>query len=483
MTDTQTCTHEPSVDIREAGLREQVRWFSMFWVLAALAHFTDSDPVGLLPVLAFGIPVLIFPESALALAGFVVAAGVTCATSLPNAANHEIISVLIAATFAIAGGYVWIGRRRIAEGESFLTRWFDTARAPAAMTLVVVYLFTVFHKLNTGFFDPATSCAGALLGKMLELNGATVTLSPAVIQASAFGTIAAESLIMVSLAVPALRRFGLPLGIGFHLVLAPASFWDFATLVFALYMLFVPARVFAKLAPRASTPRVIALGAIGMHLMLATTASLGGGGIGPFGVRLNSLLVLSWYVGMIPMLYLLVRTILADRGPWPGWRVKPVVLLVIPLLAFVNGMAPYLGLKTVSSYSMFSNVHTEQGTTNHLLPVVSKLQLAGYEREVVTITEINMVAAEGVDPMEPQWTDEKPPTTIPVLELRRVLAQWRSEGVERVGLKYQRDGVTHEVADALTDPVFGVAPAWWQQNLLAFRAVNSGDGGPNICRW
>jgi hypothetical protein len=482
MTETQVRGHERSVDIREAGLREQMRWFSTFWVLAALAHFTDNDPLGLLPVLAFGVPVLIFPASGLAFAGFVIAAGVTCATSLPNAANHELISVLIAATFAIAGVHVWIRRRRIPDGESFLTRWLDTARAPAAMSLIVVYLFTVFHKLNSGFFDPATSCAGALLGKLLELNGVIVTLSPTIVRASAIGTIAVESLIMVCLAVPALRRVGLPLGIGFHLVLAPASFWDFATLVFALYMLFVPARVFANMAPRASVPRLIAFGAIGTHLMLATTASLGGGGIGPFGIRLNTLLVLTWYVGMVPMLYLLARTILADRGPWPGWRVRPAVLLIVPLLAFVNGMAPYLGLKTVSSYSMFSNLHTEQGTTNHFFPAMSKLQLTDYERDVVTVTNINLAAGDDVDVMEPQWTDEKPPTTVPLLELRRVVAQWKSEGVARVGLDYQRDGVTHTVADAYADPVLGAPVPLWQRSLLAFRAVNSGDG-PNICRW
>jgi hypothetical protein len=131
---------------------------------------------------------------------------------------------------------------------------------------------------------------------------------------------------------------------------------------------------------------------------------------------------------------------------------------------------------------MFSNLHTEQGTTNHFVSGLSKLQLVDYERDVVTLTKINLAAGPDVDVMEPQWTDERPPTTIPLLELRRVVAQWRSEGVARVSLEYQRDGVTHAVADAYADPVLGVSPSWWQRGFLAFRAVNSTEGA-DICRW
>jgi hypothetical protein len=43
------------------GACEQLRWFSTLWVIAAAVHYTDSNPLGVLPVLALGLPVLVFP--------------------------------------------------------------------------------------------------------------------------------------------------------------------------------------------------------------------------------------------------------------------------------------------------------------------------------------------------------------------------------------------------------------------------------------
>lgn len=165
----------------------------------------------------------------------------------------------------------------------------------------MVYGFAVFHKLNTAFFDPVSSCAGRLLRQALAMNGLDPDLPGAgVVAPAAVGTVVVEAAILVLLAVPGLRRWGLLLGVGFHSVLALASFYDFATTVFALYLLLVPARVFAAM--------------------------------GPVSGRLRR--------------WALVAFAFADHrregGRWPGWRPNPALLLV-PLLAFANGAAPYLG--------------------------------------------------------------------------------------------------------------------------------------------
>jgi hypothetical protein len=69
-----------------------------------------------------------------------------------------------------------------------------------------------------------------------------------------------------------------------------------------------------------------------------------------------------------------------------------------------------------------------------------------------------------------------------VLELRRVVGNWRAAGVANVRLDYLRGGVPHPVANALTDPDLGAPLPWWQQHLVSFRAISSADG-PDICRW
>ncbi|HEY0578662.1 MAG TPA: hypothetical protein VGD73_31550 [Pseudonocardia sp.] len=478
----QNVSDQDPVDPGAVGAGEQLRWFSTLWVIAAAVHYTDSHPLGVLPVLALGLPVLVFPTSTLAFGLFVAGAGVSGAMSLPAAANHKMLSLLVALAFAAAALCVWVTRNRPDTQGTFLARWLETARTPVGLTLLVVYLFTVFDKLNTGFFDPATSCAGRLLDQMLDYDGITLEPNALVVRASA-STVLVEATILVCLAVPRLRRWGLLLGVGFHLVLAPASFWDFATMVFAVYVLFVPPRIFAGLAPRSAGPRRIALAAFGLHVLLSITVTLSGTTDSAFGPRWHTLLVLTWYLALVPMMAQLVRACLTDRGPWPGWRVRPALLLLIPLLAFVNGAAPWLGLKTVASYSMFSNLHTEPSATNHLLPGLTALQLVPYQRDTVTITKVDVIRDRGSGTViQPRWTREKPPTTVPLLEVRRMVGDWRDAGVASIHLEYQRGGVTHVVPNALTDPDVGAPLPWWQQHLLAFRAISSADG-PDICRW
>ena len=483
LTSGEQLDRELPADPEAFGAKEQLRWFSTLWVIAAAVHFTDSDPLAVLPVLALGLPVLMLPTSGLTFGVFVLGAGVNAAMSLPAAANHKVLSLLVALAFGAAALYTWVTRNRPRSQGEFVVRWLAAARTPACVTLLVVYMFTVFDKMNTSFFDPATSCAGFLLDQMLDYNGILAEPGGLVVRLAAIGTVLVEATILVCLAVPKLRRWGLLLGIGFHLFLAPASFWDFATLVFALYILFIPTRVFAKLAPRTATPRLIGLAAFGLHMVLAITVNLAGTDTSPLGLRWHTLILLTWYIAVFPMLYTLVRGFLADREPWPAWRLRPAVLLLIPALAFANGMAPYLGLKTVASYSMFSNLHTEPMAANHLLPGLASLQLVPYPRDTVTITKIDIHRDANSGPVAmSEWTQETPPTTVPFLELRRMVDNWRDGKPASIHLEYQRAGVPHVVQNALTDPELSAPLPWWQQHLLAFRAISSADGA-NICRW
>lgn len=481
--DPQLPGDELPADPATTGTLEQLRWFSTLWVMAAAVHYTDSDPLAVLPVIAVGLPVLMLPTSGLTFGVFVLGAGVSAAMSLPAAANHKVLSLLVSLAFGAAALYVWATRNRAGNTGTFTTRWLTAARAPACLTLLVVYLFTVFDKLNTAFFDPATSCAGFLLNQMFDYNGIPIEAGGLVVRAAAIGTVLVEATILICLATPRLRRWGLLLGIGFHLVLAPASFWDFATMVFTLYVLFVPPRVFAKLAPNVAKPRMIGLAAFSLHILLAITVNLAGTDTSPIGLRWHTLILLTWYVAVLPMLYTLVRGFLADREPWPAWRLRPAVLLLIPALAFVNGAAPYLGLKTVASYSMFSNLHTEPIAANHLLPGLANLQVVPWLRDTVTITKIDIRQNADSGPVDmSEWTQETPPTTVPWLELHRMVDNWRDAHPASIHLEYQRGGVSHVVENALNDPELSTPLPWWEQHLLSFRAISSADGA-NICRW
>jgi hypothetical protein len=81
-----------------------------------------------------------------------------------------------------------------------------------------------------------------------------------------------------------------------------------------------------------------------------------------------------------------------------------------------------------------------------------------------------------------RWSSEPAPVVVPYRELRRTVLLWRDAGIRGVALTYTHAGDTRTVADATADPELAAPLPWWERHLLAFRAVDSGDG-PDRCRW
>jgi hypothetical protein len=69
-------------------------------------------------------------------------------------------------------------------------------------------------------------------------------------------------------------------------------------------------------------------------------------------------------------------------------RLGHPVFAVGVALVLANGVAPYVGLKTESAFTMFSNLYTEQGYWNHLL-VPEAVRVFHGQDEVVRITGSN----------------------------------------------------------------------------------------------
>lgn len=471
------------------GARQQLGWFATLFAMALVFHYSDSQPLAVWPALLAGLPALILPGS-VAAAGLAVAAGAIVAVlNLPAASNHLMLSLLVAVALGTAALWAWAVRNGPDEPGSFVGRWLDAARSPIGLVLLVVYLFTVFDKLNTAYLTPETSCGSDLFSQLIWLNGVDdVVPGPTVGQVVAIGAVVIEAAILALLAIPRLRFWGVLLGVGFHSILALASFYDFATVVFAVYVLLVPTEVFATLAVRSTALRGVALAGLAAHVLLSVASSSAESPNSPIGLPWHTLLVLTWALAVIPFLVALLRAYRAAESagvPAPNWQLRPLVLLVAPLLALVNGVTPYVGLKTVANFSMFSNLHTEEGTTNHLLPGVTALQLADYQRDTVTVVGLELPEHSGDSTAlsrQTRWLSEDPPVRIPWLELRRTVLLWRDAGLTGVRIAYLHDGPPRMVDDATHDPVLAAPLPWWQRHLLAFRAVDSGSGA-DVCRW
>ena len=185
-----------------------------------------------------------------------------------------------------------------------------------------------------------------------------------------------------------------------------------------------------------------------------------------------------WYASAIALNWLYFSTLWRrrrtdtrdHRAIWGEPVFAPALstpLIVMPLLVFLNGFCPYLGLKTESSFAMFANIRTEGGRNNHLF--MPSVPLAGYQTDIVQIIS----STDG----ELQSLADRRRGLIYV-EFRRMLSKLTSPKFE---VRFVRNGVEQTLSVASNNAVkaFQTRP-FLERKLLHFRWVQL-DDGPQRC--
>jgi len=198
-------------------------------------------------------------------------------------------------------------------------------------------------------------------------------------------------------------------GGAFHAVLALAGNVPFSALALALYVVFLPVdtpgRVRAVVAGRpalgrgtdrarrwAASPAAFPA-AVGAWLAAAVVFSLApeaGRAVISHGTR-TLLVALMLAAGLV------LALALARGRPWVhpprSLRLGHAVFVVGMGLVVANGLSPYLGLKTESSFTMFSNLHTEAGLWNHAF-IPEAVRVFDFQDRLVRVTDSNDRALE-----------------------------------------------------------------------------------------
>jgi len=377
--------------------------FTVGCAVAALLHLAGNSALApwwaKAALGAAAVGVLARPRSRAAVAVMCASVLVTVWVEAPLLGNHWLLSGLVA--------LVVLG----ALSPPFTSVGVSTARmrGPLRLLLLAFYVFAAFAKLNEDFFDPAVSCGA----QFLRETAASWDLAPLVDGWSrGIDVGVAVAVATIELSVPALlisrrtRRAGVLLGLAFHFVLAlnrDHQFFDFSGTLVPLFLLFLPSGIAAQLLDDLRTaadalrerwpsgPQLLRLAALAVGAMLA----LGAAGSERFGTR--------WVVHDAGLIFWLLygagTLLLVGRVSMRGWPCgDPLVdrrlrwpLLLVPALALLNGVSPYLELKTGASWNMYSNLSVVDGTSNHLL-VRSGVPLTDAHERLVEVVE-----ADGVD--------------------------------------------------------------------------------------
>ncbi|MGJ0118688.1 hypothetical protein ACQ7HM_05735 [Williamsia sp. MIQD14] len=387
--------------MRELSSRWSFGLFSILLAVSLILHQLwwdglETDSLHAVVVLA-ALWLLVRPTSVVRFAMMLAAEVVAVGRDLPYVGDHTlVVFVTGVAVLALLGWTSLRSRRPPAAGALF-----DTIAPFLRVQLIIVYAAAALSKLNTDFLDPQTSCAGPMSQKIVwfdpTLMSGTWRITPSI-----WATVAVEIALPILLAVPRTRVVALVLGCTFHVVLALAGNVPFSAVALALYVAFLPTRtvsgvhaVLLRHRQLRSVTRTVAtptasvlLFAVGVGLWLGAARVLGpepwsrSDGLG--GLARLSIVAM---VGLAGLAFVTGRR----RGDTPEYarprserRLGHPILVVAAALLVVNAACPYLGLRSESTFTMFSNLRTEQGAWNHVL-LPESLRVFGFQDRLVTV--------------------------------------------------------------------------------------------------
>ena len=232
----------------------------------------------------------------------------------------------------------------------------------------LTYALAFLHKLNRDYLDPKISCGSFLGCEYLEHR--VNIRHPGLLKLQGFLSIyailALELAVPLLFLFPATRPLGLLAAVLLHLPLGLLVHVHFAAVMYAGLSAFVPP---------GDWPRVLhqtfafSPGKWTLYVLMGLYIGHRFGGYGYAGRRRGSAYAQQVVFGLYFLAALAVCLTLLRGGPlrtfaW-GAPAPHAVLLGLTGLYLLNGLCPYLGLKTNFSFAMFSNLRPD--SWRHLL--------------------------------------------------------------------------------------------------------------------
>ncbi len=282
----------------------------------------------------------------------------------------------------------------ISNNDFLVLRW----------TLIIVYFFTGFHKLNYDFLFSDNSCANWYHTKLLfNITNNIIKPYPDFIYViSPFLVVVLEITESIGLMFRRTQLFALYSFILLHIYLSLGGFIDFAAVCISLMIAFIPAKNFQKYQHYFSQNidilfvkidriyfYVMCVTCIGLIILIERTFNIIQASNHRIIIFISGLLFianlvfLSWYF---------LKKIFTDRiFVWESenlfFKIPFQVYSFIALLIF-QGSQNYLGLSTAGTFSMFSNLRTEGGSSNHLILKDNPLEIFEFQKDLVYIESI-----------------------------------------------------------------------------------------------
>jgi hypothetical protein len=471
----------------EVNLERTTRWLRCFfylWAWSIIFHNGKTNewieyPIDVMTT-AFAVGVLVGGAKTSLFILLLIAQCSAILVRMPNATNHSIFALIAASTMLCGFIYAAIPNRL---GTICYSKWLRAVVPAIRMELLLLYFWVVFHKLNRDFFDPEWSAA------VEHLNNLSLTLNklglPGIFQsafmqyASIWGTVIVEATIPLLLLRSRTRVIGICVGFCFHFVLGFEDYYDFTAMMYAGLFLFLPMPTIdtvrsamndiRKGLPILRIPGAVAFLLSVVFILLAANVDAENGAVSQ-SFRVFKVLWLLWSLWLAAII---AYALWVSRSFTFGvrsdsdfrWLARPIWFKAFPLIVFLNGLQPYLGLKTRSVFAMFSNLRTEGPKSNHLI-MPDSAKIFSIQDDLVRIIDSS-------DPQFKQIASSR--TRFPFYNLRSMTSSRAQAGYENIYLVFERNGEVVEVHNAEEDPELSTPYPYLMRKYFLFGSMNDGD--------
>ena len=317
--------------------------------------------------------------------------------------------------------------------------------------LVVLYIWAAIQKLNVDYFNPEVSCAVSMNAEIAAYFP-FLPFSGWILHATIWGTFFFDFAIALCLLVPRTRTLGFVLAIFFHLWLGlhrAFGVYSFSALVFGILVLFLPCAALPHLRETwrrqllrlgggdIATGRVRALRSAVVSICVVMVAQLCcylvmGRSLETFWTanRIGFVLFAIWGT-WISICYLIALRRSRGNASTLCYHGRPTWAWLGLALVIFNGVWPWIGLKTQTAFSMYSNLRSER-EGNHFF--LRRVDLFDYQTDMVELvsSEPDLLAI-GPRPRGIQQF-ANPGRIFPYFELRRLVSE--TEGDVRLAERH-----------------------------------------------
>jgi hypothetical protein len=397
---------------------------------------------------------------------------------MPALSNHWLFTAFVNITILQGLAFLMIRQKTFSIRQADLV---DTFAPIVRVEVIILYFFVVFHKLNYDFFLPVGSCAALFLEA--QNSRGFFHLPPEVLALNAYATVFIEALIPVLLCFRFTRKWGLLIGLVFHCIIAynPLNgFYDFSSMIFAVYFLFTSPEFALRIAITwAKVKQFVTIlrrrNESYSHAKLLLSAAYFLGvlvSVNLLTKRIDDFHLFFFWTGFsFIYIYLFFRH-MRERRPNANLNTVPATLavphrsfVILPALVFLNGLSPYLGLKTENSFAMFSNIKTENGNSNHLL-VPASVQLFNFQKDMVEVVRSSDEELQDLADKHKLMT---------YFEFKDYVALQKPEEVTYI---YKGQQHTFSLAEAKQGNALLTPNPYILRRLLSFREINKFDPQP-----